>query len=48
MDQTSEKGPMPRRKYTPEQIISNLREAAVLLSQGITVGPACRFLDVSD
>ena len=39
---------MPRRKYTPEQIISKLREAEVLLSQGQTVGQACKSLGVSD
>jgi len=39
---------MPRRRYTPEQIISKLREAEVLLSQGQTVGRACKSLGVSD
>lgn len=39
---------MPRRRYTPEQIISKLREAEVLLSQGQTVGQACKALGVSD
>jgi len=39
---------MPRRRYTPEQIISKLREAEVLLSQGQTVGQACKSLGVSD
>jgi len=29
---------MPSRRYTPEEIISKLREAEVLLSQGQTVG----------
>jgi len=37
---------MPRRKYTPEQIISKLREAEVLLSKGQTVGQACKSLGV--
>jgi putative transposase len=39
---------MPRRKYTTEQIISKLREAEVLLSQGQTVGQVCKSLGVSD
>jgi len=39
---------MPRRKYTPEQIISKLREAEVQLSQGKTVGQVCKSLGVSD
>ena len=39
---------MPRRKYTPEQIISKLREAEVLLSKGQTVGQACKSLGVSE
>jgi len=29
---------MLRRRYTPEEIISGLREAEVLLSQGQSVG----------
>lgn len=33
---------MARRSYTPERIISKLREAEVLLSQGSTVGEAAR------
>jgi putative transposase len=39
---------MPRRKYTTEQIISKLREAEVLLSQGQTVGQVCKSLGVRD
>ena len=38
---------MPRKRYTPEQIISMLREAEVLLSQGQTVGQFCKSLGVS-
>ncbi len=33
---------MARRIYTPERIISNFREAEVLLRQGSTVGEAAR------
>ncbi len=39
---------MPRKRTTPEQIISKLREAEVLLSQGQTVAQASKQLGVSD
>lgn len=39
---------MPRKRYTPEQIISKLREAEVLLSQGQTVAQASKQLGVSE
>ena len=39
---------MPRKRYTPEQIISKLREAEMLLSQGQTVAQACKSLGVSE
>ena len=39
---------MPRKRYTPEQIISKLREAEVLLSQGQTVTQASKQLCVSE
>ena len=39
---------MPRRRFTPEQIITHLREAEVLLSQGKSVGEVCRQLEVSE
>ena len=39
---------MPRKRYTPEQIISKLREAEVLLSQGQTVAQVSKQLGVSD
>lgn len=39
---------MPRKRFTPEQIISKLREADVLLSQGHAVAQACKSLDVSE
>ena len=39
---------MSRKRYTPEQIISMLREAEVALAQGQSIGQACRMLsDVS-
>ena len=39
---------MPRRRFTPEQIITHLREAEVLLSQGKSVGEVCRQLEDSE
>ncbi|MFA9491890.1 MAG: transposase, partial [Anaerolineales bacterium] len=39
---------MPRKRYTPEQIISKIREAEVLLSQGQTVTQASKQLSVSE
>ena len=39
---------MNRKHYTPEQIISMLREAEVALVQGQFVGQACRTLGVSE
>jgi transposase-like protein len=39
---------MPRKNYTIEQIISKLREAEVLLSQGQTEGEVCRSFNISE
>ena len=39
---------MSRKRYTPEQIISMLREAEVALAQGQSIGQACRALGVSE
>jgi transposase-like protein len=39
---------MPRKHFTTEQIISKLREAEVLLSQGKTTGEACKQINVSE
>jgi transposase-like protein len=39
---------MSKKQFSAEQIISKLREAEVLLSQGKTVGEACRHLMVSE
>jgi putative transposase len=39
---------MPRKRFTPEQIITKLREAEILLSKGRKVGEVCRQLDVSE
>jgi len=39
---------MPKQGYTPEQIISKLREAEVLLGQGKDVAEASRHLGISE
>ena len=39
---------MSRKRCTPEQIIGKLREAEVGLSQGQTVGQACRTLGIAE
>ena len=37
-----------RRSYTPEQIITKLREAEILLGQGKTVKEASKQLEISE
>ena len=39
---------MVRKVFKPEQIIGKLREAEVLLSQGLTVAEASRKLDITE
>ena len=39
---------MPKKAFTTEQIISKLREAEVLLSQGQTVPAACKVIGVAE
>ena len=39
---------MPRKRYNAEEIIHKLREADVLLSQGINVSQVCNRIGVSD
>jgi len=39
---------MSKKRHTPEQIISKLREAEVLLSQGQSVPAACKRIEVSE
>ena len=39
---------MAKRTYTPERIISKLREAEVLLSQGATIGEASRKIGITE
>ena len=39
---------MPKKRFSPEQIIGKLREAEVLLSQDKTTAEVCRALNVSE
>ena len=39
---------MAKKGYTPEQIINKLREAEILLSQGITLAVIWKKIGVSD
>ena len=39
---------MVRKGHTPEQIISKLREAEILLSQGSTIGQASNKIGVTE
>ncbi len=39
---------MPRKRYSPDEIIHKLREAEVLLSQGLTVQEAVRQLGIAE
>ena len=39
---------MGRKRFSPEQIITMLREAEVLLTQGAPVAEACRKLGVTE
>ena len=37
---------MPRKTFTPEQIVGKLRQIEVLLSQGKTVAVACKEVGI--
>jgi len=39
---------MPKKRYNAEEIIHKLREADVVLSQGITVSQVCKRIGVSE
>ena len=39
---------MPSKRHTPEQIISKLREAEVLISQGSTIPVAAKQIGVTE
>jgi len=39
---------MPRKRFSPEEIIRKSREAEALISQGQTMALVCRSLEVTD
>lgn len=39
---------MPKKKFSPEQIVSMLREAEVLVGKGQNIQEVCRTLGVTD
>ena len=39
---------MPRKSFTPEQIIAKLRQIEVLISQGQSVAGGCRAAEISE
>ena len=39
---------MPRKNYKPEEIVSNLRQVDVLVSQGSSVADAIRKIGISE
>ena len=39
---------MPKKGYTPEQIINKLREAEIMLSQGNAIAVICKKIGVTD
>jgi putative transposase len=39
---------MPRKKYTPEEIVAKLRQVDVLVSQGQAIADAVRQIGVSE
>ena len=39
---------MPRKSFTPEQIVTKLREVEVLIAQGASTPAACRQAGISD
>jgi putative transposase len=39
---------MPKKRYTPEEIVAKLRQVDVLVSQGQNIGDAIRQIGVSE
>jgi len=39
---------MPKKRFSPEQIIAKLRAAEVELAKGQKIGPTCRKLAISE
>jgi hypothetical protein len=40
--------PMPKRRYTPEEVVAKLRQVDVLLGQGKTAGEAVKTIGVTE
>ncbi len=39
---------MPKKRHSPEQIVTNLRDADAMLAAGKTTGQACQALAISE
>jgi len=39
---------MPKKANTPEQIINKLKEAEIMLSQGISIALICKKIGITD
>jgi len=39
---------MPKKTFTPEQVVTKLRQIEVLLSQGKTIGLACKEAGITE
>lgn len=39
---------MPKKTFTSEQIINNLRQAEVMISQGHSISQTCKMLEISE
>ena len=39
---------MGRVRFMPEQIIGKIREAEVLIAQGLAIGEVCRKISISE
>ena len=39
---------MPKKRHSPEQIVTKLRQIDVLVAQGRTIGQACKEAEITD
>ena len=39
---------MPKKRHSPEQIVTKLRQIDVLVAQGRTIGQACKECEITD
>jgi putative transposase len=39
---------MPKKTFTSEQIINNLRQAEIMISQGNSIAQTCKKLEISE